>query len=373
MEAGPAQPIIIDCGSGMTKVGLGGETMPRGVIPTLIGTPKMTTGMPLMGGKKEYIGDEAMSKKGILKLEYPIENGVINNWDSVTSILSHLYFNELRTAPEDYPVLITDPEKDPKVNKEKIAQILFEKFKVPAIFLVNPGILSLYASAITTGTAIDCGECLTLCVPGDQGMADSKAMRKKIFGGRLLTNYMIRMLQDKTTIFQSTGEQYGVKLIKEKVCYVALDPKEVEKKPEPFSYDLPDGNKLTLDHERYQCPEALFTPNPIVAKVSESLQVFIKESIMQCDPSLHKALFSNVVLAGGSTLFPGMKERLEKELNAIAPEGCTAEVKAPKNRAYSAWLGGSVISSLSTFKNMWLTKQEYKEGGNAILATKFPV
>lgn len=366
-------PIIIDCGSGMTKAGVGGETMPRAVFPTLLGKPKGHGGMPLMSGKGEYIGDEAMNKKGVLKLDFPVENGIIKNWEGIISLWTHTFYNELRMPPEEFPVLMTDSDRDPKVNKEKIAQILFEKMKTPSLFLVNPGILSLYASAIITGTAVDVGDCVTLCVPGDEGMADTKAMMKKYFGGRNLTNYLTQLLNEKDNIFQTTGEQYTVKGIKEQVCYVALDPKEAKLKGPAFECVLPDGNKMTVTHERFMCPESFFDPALASGKVEESLPKFIMNSIVKCDEALRKPLLANVVLAGGSTMFAGMQERLEKELNAIAPEGLKAEVKAPKNRKFSAWIGGSIMSSLSTFKHMWLTQKEYQESGASIVATKFPV
>ncbi len=372
MEAA-TKPIIIDNGSGMTKMGLGGETMPRAVFPTLVGKPRVTGGMPALGRKSEYIGEEAMSKKGILTLEFPVENGIVKNWDAILSVWSHGFLDQLRIKPDELPVLITDADRDPKVNKEKMAQIMFEKLHVPSLFIVNPGILCLYANAVITGTAVDCGDCLTLCVPGDGGMADTKAMSKKYFGGRRLTSYLTNLLNERENLFQSTGEQYTVKGIKEEACYVALDPKAAEKSPPEHACMLPDGNTIKLTTERFMCPECMFNPGLAMGKADKSLQEFVMESVLKCDESLRKAMLANVVLAGGSSMFQGMPERLEKELNAIAPAGLKAEVKAPKNRKYAAWIGGSVISSLSTFKNMWLSKKEYEEGGAAVIAAKFPV
>lgn len=365
--------VIFDCGSGITKAGIGGQVLPSAVFPTLVGRLKSTVGIPALGGKRDYIGDEAISKKGILKLSYPVENGNIKDLDSMRTIWSHLFLNELRLDPKESAVFITDPDRDAKINKEKIAEIFFEEFKVPALYLTNPGILSLYASGIITGVAVDCGDCLTLCVPGDQGMADSKAMSKKYFGGRILTQYLVQLLNERDNIFQTGGEQYNVKSIKEKACFVALDSNNVPKEGLSYVYTLPDGSQVNLDNERYMACEALFKPELAVGKVEEGLHTFIMNSIKKSDESLHASLLSNVVLAGGSTLFDGLKERLEKELSAIAPEGMSVSVKAPANRRYSAWLGGSLMSSLSTFNCMWLSQADYRENGAAILATKFPV
>jgi len=369
----PASSVILDCGSGMTKAGKGGETMPRSVFPTLVGTPKSTGGMPAMGRKNIYIGDEAIAKKGVLKLTYPVNNGNIKDWEDMKAIWLHSFFNEMREEPKESAVFITDPDKDPKINKEKIAQIFFEEFKVPAIYMTNPGILSLYASGLTTGVAVDCGDCLTLCVPGHEGMADSKAMSKKYFGGRILTNYLVQLLNERENIFQTGGEQYNVKSIKEKACFVALDSDNVSKEGLDHLYTLPDGSQITLSNERYMACEALFKPELAVGKVEEGLHTFIMNSINKSDESLHSSLLSNVVLAGGTTLFPGLKERLEKELSALAPEGMAVSVKAPEGREYSAWLGGSLMATLSTFKCMWLSQADYKENGSAIIGSKFPV
>ena len=234
----------------------------------------------------------------LFRSEYPIENGIIKNWDAMISLWTHTFFNELRMSPEEFPVLITDSDRDSKVNKEKMAQIMFEKMKIPSLFIVNPGILSLYASAVITGTAVDCGDCLTLCVPGVEGMADSKAMKKKYFGGRNLTQYMTQLLNERDNLFQTTGEQYIVKGIKEQSCFVALDAKEAAKTTAPFEFTLPDGNKLSFDQERYMCPEVIFNPQVALGKVEEGLQQFIMSSISMCEESLRKQLLSNIVLTG---------------------------------------------------------------------------
>ena len=202
-------------------------------------------------------------------------------------------------------------------------------------------------------------------------------MKKKFFGGRQLTQYLVQLLNEKENMFQTSGEQYTVKHIKELGCYVALDPATAEKAATPYEYQLPDGNKVSMLEERYMCPECLFNPQIAVGKSEEGLHTFVMDSIMKCDEGLRKTLFGNIVLAGGSTLFPGIQERLEKEINAsikaMGLEDVEAKVKAPKNRQYSAWLGVSIMSSLSTFKSMWLTRKEYQESGPGILASKFTV
>ena len=131
--------VIIDNGSGYIKAGLKGEEGPRCVFPTCVGYPKYQGG-GMIGGKKGefYVGDDAQAKRGVLKLNYPIENGIINNWDDMEKIWSHIFENELRVAPEESYVLLTESSKYNTDNRIKMAQIMFEDFHVPSLYIANP-------------------------------------------------------------------------------------------------------------------------------------------------------------------------------------------------------------------------------------------
>jgi actin beta/gamma 1 len=371
-----AAPIVYDNGSGMIKAGFSGETLPRTVFPTIIGKPKFSGGMPIMSGKSNCYGDEAEKRKGVLKLEFPIENGIINDWDAVTNIWYHTYMNELRIKPEEFPLLITDSDRDPKKNKEKMIEFLLEKMNVPSLFVVNPAMLVLYSCGILTGAAFDCGDTLTQFVPAEEGKAYINSISKKHFGGRQLTTYLCDLINGRELIFQNSSDQYTAKGIKEQACYIALDPKEEAKTVAQMEYSLPDGNKVAIKNERYLCPEALFTHQPTVVKDDETLPKFLYNSIMKCEEPVRNSMLENIVIGGGSSLFPGFEERLEKELNSLAAPGTKIGIKAQKNksfRGYAAWIGGSVLSSLSTFKNLLISKKEYSDMGASNTAAKFLV
>lgn len=367
------QAVVIDNGTGLIKAGIAGNDAPSASFPSCVGVPRHKT---LIGsdGKDIYVGKDAIEKKGVLNLNYPVEHGVVTNWDYMTKIWNYTYFNELRVDPTEQPVHLTEAPKNPKNNREQMMQIFFEEFSVPSFYVSIQAVLSLYASGKTTGLVFDAGDGVTHLVPVYEAYSLQHAISRMDLAGRDLTYFLKDILTESGISLTSTAELEIVKDIKEKKCYVALD---YESEMHEFDsgdskttmYEMPDGQTVKIGNQQIKCAEALFKPN-LLGKDFGGVHQTAFNCVQKCDVDLRRTLLGNIILSGGTTMFPGLADRLSKEISSLVPPSVKVKVVAPNERKYSVWIGGSVLSTLATFQTMWITRQEFDENGNVIVHRK---
>ncbi|XP_015676448.1 actin, muscle-like isoform X1 [Protobothrops mucrosquamatus] len=324
--------LVVDNSTRNCRAGFAGEDLPRTVLRPVIGRPKQQS----------------------------------------AKIWHHVFHNELRVAPEDRPVLLSERPVNIRSHREKMTQIMFESFNTSAFYLPIQAVLSLYASGRTTGVVLDIKNDRTDPVPVYEGHAVHRALHRADLCGEDLTDFLLRMLKDRGYHIQPEARE-TVEDIKEKFCYVALDFEKEMAAGTPASlekqYELPDGQVITIGNERFRCPEGLFQAEH-VGKICCPIHENVFNAVMKCDQDLRGTMFKNVVLAGGTSMFPGFAERLQPEVVALAARNTEVKIFAPSNRTCSAWVGGSLLASLSHFQHMCISKQEYEEFGPAIVHRK---
>eukprot|EP01083_Nonionella_stella_P302817 1045635_1 len=379
--------VVIDNGSGTIKAGFG---MFPAMFPAIVGRIGCDGGggfYSLNGPWKDvYIGYEAQSKRSYLRLKYPIEHGIVTSWDDVEQIWHHTFYNELRIQPEEHSVLMTENVLNPQANREKMTQILFETFNVPALYVAIQNVLSLVASGRTNGVVVDCGDGVTTVVPIYEGHVLKDAVKRYpvdfyghfkqwTFAGRDFTDYLMKILTQRGYTFSTSAERDIVKDIKEKLGYVAVDyDEELRKCKEDATfnekmYELPDGQVITVGSERFRCSEVLFKPE-LFGKESDGIDVITRNTISRCvaddhddDNTLEDALYSNIVLSGGSSMFPGLDTRLQKEMFKLSGGNHNVKVIAPNERKYSVWIGGSLAARWKSFQESFISMDDYNECG----------
>ncbi|XP_033104487.1 actin-like [Anneissia japonica] len=360
---GDIATIVIDNGSVACKAGFAGEDSPKVIFPAIVGWPRYQ----LTGQKDYFVGHEAYSNLETLSIEYPIERGIITNWDAMEKIWHHCFYDELNVCPKDYPVLLTEPVLNPISNREKMTEVMFETFNVPAFYVSIQAQMSIYASGRGSALGVDIGDGVAHIVPIYEGYAIRKAIQRINFGGCDLTEYMNKLLCERGYTFRNTAEMEKVQKVKENLCYVAQDFEEEMKRATSSSsleksFLLPDGQEITIGSERFRCPEALF--NPWLIEMDQcGIHQTVHQSIMNCGIDTRKDIYCNIVLSGSTTLFPGFAERLQKEVKSLAPPSVRVKIIAAPERSMNVWIGGSILGSLSMFRKVWISRKDYDELG----------
>jgi actin len=370
-------PIVIDLGSTNIKTGLinGSYTDPI-LTPAVIGCKKYRNAIiDEMDDQKGqlFIGEEAISKKGILGLRYPMQNGSAVNWDDMEKLLDYVVLKKLKIRnSEEHALLVSESYFTPRVRKERIARILFDSFEAPAVCFSMQEVLSLYATGNLTGTVLQSGEDFSSIVSVYEGYPLFNGHAQVDLAGNSISLQLLKCLNDRGYSFTSAGDMDSINKLKTELCYVAKnyeeecrkDSSEIEKQ-----YELPDGRILKLQNELFQAPEVLFNPS-LASKPTPGIHKSIIECIQKCDNEIQPNLLKNIVISGSSTLYSGFAERITKEITSISPLGMKASVKTDFDRENSSFIGGSIFSSIESFRSQCILKEEYHEYGISIVHRK---
>lgn len=373
------QPVVIDNGSGTIKAGFAGEEEPKCIIANYVGTPKY---IRVMAGGLEgeyFIGRSAEQHRGLLSIKYPMKHGVVTNWNDMELVWHHIFSKEqLHIDSEEHPVLITESPVNPRRNRERTAEIFFETFNVPALFLSMQAVLSLYASGRTTGVVLDSGDGITQAVPIYEGFALPLSIVRTDVAGRDVTKFLKFLMRKEGLTLNTTAEFEVIKKLKEQACFVnehvgpmrALDDIAAAGDSERVNYTLPDGHSIEVGKNiMIKAPEILFRPN-LIGSECKGVHDVLLDSIAKSDLELRKVFLQNIVLSGGSTLFRGFGKRLYNEVEKAVPKHSHIRIWSSSRRLYSTWVGGSILANLGTFRRMWVTKREFEEEGHRAIHRK---
>ncbi|KAI3362478.1 hypothetical protein L3Q82_012763 [Scortum barcoo] len=316
-------------GSGVIKAGFAGDQIPKYCFPNYVGRPKHVR---VMAGALEgdlFIGPKAEEHRGLLSVRYPMEHGIVKDWNDMERIWQYVYSKEqLQTFSEEHPVLLTEAPLNPSKNREKAAEVFFETFNVPALFISMQAVLSLYATGRTTGVVLDSGDGVTHVVPIYEGFAIPHSIMRVDIAGRDVSRYLRLLLRKEGYNFNTSAEFEVVRTVKERACYLSLNPQKDETlETEKAQYVLPDGSTLNIGPARFRAPELLFRPD-LIGDESSGIHEVLAYAIQKSDMDLRRTLFSTIVLCGGSTLIKGwcFGERLLTEVKKLAPKDVKIKV-----------------------------------------------
>lgn len=392
--------IVLDNGTGFVKVGFGGANFPTSVFQTAVGRPvlrsnantKMATSVDgtTTELKDIMLGDETLGLGHLLEMNYPVSNGVIQNMDEMCLLWDYAFYNKMNLTSDSIKsrrLMMSEPPAFSTRARAKIYETMFEKYQFDSVQSGLQGVLSLYSNGLDTGVAIECGEGVTHCTPIFEGYSIPKGNRRVDLGGRNITEFLIRLMQRRGYSFNKSSDFELVRVIKERFCYAAVDFSlekrlALETTTLEKAMTLPDGSTIKIGQERFEATEALFSPHLIDIE-SEGLSGQLWSCIQACDIDVRSKLYEHVVLSGGSTMFPGLPSRIEKDMRQSflthAAKGDVSRlsrfklcVEDPPRRKNMVFLGAAVMAKLSeeTPEN-WMTRAEWEECGMSALNARF--
>lgn len=354
MAQNKANTLIIDNGSGYIKAGLARDYSPV-VYPPWIAWPTEKAHY-----KDCYIGKSAQNRRD-MPTKQAYQRGCIVDFVAMEK-LWYFAAQKLHFETEGQTILLTNTPLAPKHERETTTQIMFETFHCGHFFLANQASMTLVASGRTTGVVVDSGDGITHVSPFCNGLVLPTAISSGLeLAGSDITDFILAKLQEGNA--EVTRETANV--IKEQLGYVAPNlAEELQLNPEPVVFMF-EGQQISVGNERFLGPESLFSPPQ-----TQGLTERVKMVIAKCDPKFHTAMYNNIVLAGGSTHFLGLKERLFTGLCADLPFSQKVSILAPNTGQRNPWIGASIFASSSNFLSMCVSSAEYDENGPSIIHRK---
>jgi actin-related protein 3 len=403
-------PIVIDNGTGYTKLGYSGNSEPNYIMPTAIASKSHRAGMRKTDTDDLdfYIGFDAIDDKVRLNNEvvYPIRHGIIDDWDAMEKYWQRTIYGYMRADPEEHFFLLTEPPLNTPENREYTAEIMFETFNVPGLYIGVQAVLALIASRLNkdaektlTGTVIDSGDGVTHVIPVVDGYVIGSCIKHIPLAGSNITKFVQQILLDRGEEIPREDIMLVARSIKEAYSYVCPDlAKEYAKYDEdPTKFRVFEGKhtktgkpyKVDVGYERFLGPEIFFNPEIFDAQFSTPLPDVVDQVVQACPIDCRRALYRNVVLSGGSTMFKDFGRRLQRDVNRFvkvrhekAQANVSIQLTKPEVKVishpmqrFAVWFGGSMLSSLPQFVEMSHTKRDYEEHGpgiarhNAVMAS----
>jgi len=364
---------VIDNGSGYMKAGFSGEEAPKVMFPTMVGKTKVE-GIYVGDEKKEsIIGSEAEKKFGILDISYPIQGGTIVNWDEMERIWANTFYGELKISPEEHNLLLSESPFITRKDREKMLEMMFETFNCASTYLVAQSVLAAYSVGKSTGISIDCGHTSLNFAPIYEGFLQRHCVQHIPIAGKDINDILINLLIKNGQVIDSKMQKQSIIKAKESFCFLRHDNEdEIEKKKEEETkeWELPDKKKITINKERFQATEVIFDPKQFGYDYPNFQELF-KKTVKGIDSDLREIMLANIIFNGGTTLIKGFKSRVTQEIEQAGQDyEFKKKVHTYPEAQFMAWLGGSILTSLTNFENLWITKAEYKEEGKATIVHK---
>jgi actin-related protein 2 len=378
--------VVCDNGTGFVKAGFAGANFPTAIFPALVGRPilrseeKMIEGVEL---KDIMVGDDASRLRSFLQVSPPFENGMVRNWEDAQHIWDYTFKERLKIDPRECKIMLTEPPQNPKQNREKMCEVMFEKYGFSGVYVSIQAVLVMYAQGLMSGVVVDSGDGVTHVVPVYEGFSLPHLVRRLDVAGRDVTKYLIKLLQLRGYAFNRSADFETVRELKEKLCYVSYDL-ELEKRLAlettvlVETYTLPDGRVIKVGAERFEAPEVMFQPRLIDVQQDGMAELLFK-AIQAADIDTRSEFYKHIVLSGGSSMYPGLPSRLEKEIRQLFGErvakGNAAQIakfqcriEDPPRRKHMVFLGGAVLADIMKDKPaFWMNLSEWKEMGVNVL------